>query len=149
MTEPLTIEFTVDCSVEHAFDVWFREMSVWWPKGHSRSGEPTFEVVVEERVGGRIYELTSSGEEFDWGRITVWEPPARVAYLWHIYGTLKEATDVEITFASRDDRTAVRIQQNGFERLGAMGEELRDRNRAGWDSLVSPFAKTCRSQQGG
>jgi hypothetical protein len=36
-----------------------------------------------------------------------------------------------------------------FTIIGAMGEELRDRNRVGWGSMIPPFAETCRSQRGG
>ena len=111
---------------------------MWWPKSHSRSGDPE-RVVIEPRPGGRIYERTADGSEHDWGEVTAWEPPHRLAYLWHIYGDRADATDVEITFAGEGDGTRVTIVHGGFERLGAKGEELRGRNRQGWSALLARY----------
>jgi uncharacterized protein YndB with AHSA1/START domain len=60
-----------------------------------------------------------------------WEPPARLAYLWHIYGEREDATEVDVRFAAGGDATTVTIVHRGWERLGARGEELRRRNRQG------------------
>jgi uncharacterized protein YndB with AHSA1/START domain len=140
--EPLEIELTVACSPEHAFEVWTEKTSLWWPKGHSRSGDPEA-VVFEPRAGGRIYERGRDGAEHDWGEVIAWEPPRRLAYLWHIYGERADATDVEVTFAAAGEGTAVRIVHGGFERLGAKGEELRKRNRQGWAGLLAHFERAC------
>jgi predicted lipoprotein with Yx(FWY)xxD motif len=43
----LEVEFTVACSPEHAFDVWARKTSLWWPRAHSRSGDPGLTVAFE------------------------------------------------------------------------------------------------------
>lgn len=144
-TEPLLIEFRVGCSPEHAFDTWCRRTSMWWPKRHSRSGDPNLEVTIEGRVGGRIYERTASGDEHDWGEITAWEPPHRLGYLWHIYGTRDEATDVDIRFLPSGDETVVRITHGGWERLGTRGEGLRERNRRGWAGLLPSFEAACEA----
>jgi hypothetical protein len=61
--EPLTLEFTVGCSPDHAFAVWATRTSMWWPHGHSVSGDPGLTVTFEPRPGGRIYERTPAGEE--------------------------------------------------------------------------------------
>ena len=138
--EALEIEITVACSPEHAFEVWTARASSWWPKGHSRSGDPEA-VVFEPRPGGRIYERGPDGAEHDWGEVTAWEPPNRLAYLWHIYGERAEATQVEVSFAPAGDATAVTIVHGGFERLGEKGEELRRRNRQGWSGLLEHFSR--------
>ena len=98
-------------------------------------------MVFEPRAGGRIYERGPDGAEHEWGEVTAWEPPRRLAYLWHIYGERAEATDVEVTFAAAAEGTAVRIVHGGFERLGARGEELRRRNRQGWAGLLAHFER--------
>jgi uncharacterized protein YndB with AHSA1/START domain len=94
--EPLELEFTVDCSPEHAFDTWARRIGTWWPKGHSVSADPELTVVLEPRVGGRIYERTPDGTEHDWGEVLAWEPPHRLSYLWHIRLDRADATEVTI-----------------------------------------------------
>ena len=50
--EPLEFAFTVACPPEHAFDVWARRTSLWWPHGHSVSAEPGLTVTFEPRPGG-------------------------------------------------------------------------------------------------
>ena len=138
-SDPLVFEFEVRCSVEHAFDTWCRRTSLWWPKSHSRSGDPELEVVIEGRIGGAIYERTSGGEKHVWGEVTAWEPPNRLAYAWHIYGSREEATDVEIRFAGREGETLVTIVHAGWERLGERGGDLRERNTNGWKTLQGSF----------
>ena len=63
--EPLELEFTVECSPEHAFSTWTERISQWWPKGHSVSSDPDLDVVIELRLGGRTLwsssRMTSAG----------------------------------------------------------------------------------------
>ena len=98
MIEALEFEVAVQCSNDHAFDVWANRTSMWWPRDHTRSGDPSAVVTFEPRVGGRVFERTPDGTEHDWGEVTVWEPPDRLVYLWHIYGDRSEATLVEDHF---------------------------------------------------
>jgi hypothetical protein len=141
--EPLELEFTVACSPEHAFTTWTERISQWWPKGHSASGDPEIEVVIEPRLGGRIFERTPAGEEHDWGEVTTWEPPHAFGYLWHIARDRSDASDVEIRFDPEADHTKVSIVHDGWERLGSKGEELRTKNRAGWGGVIPRYEQAC------
>jgi Activator of Hsp90 ATPase homolog 1-like protein len=96
--------------------------------------------VLESGVGGRIYERTADGVEHDWGVVTVWDPPKRLAYLWHLGGDRSEATDVDIRFVARGpDDTRLEIEHRGWERLGATADAWRDRNRIGWETVLPHF----------
>jgi hypothetical protein len=64
--EPLRVEFDVECSPAHAFAVWTEQIDLWWPRSYTVSGDPTL-VVLEPRVGGRLFERTADGAEIDWG----------------------------------------------------------------------------------
>jgi len=97
------------------------------------------EVVLEPRVGGRIFERTRGGDEHDWGEVTAWEPPARLGYLWHLRRDRADATEVEIRFLAHGDATRVEIEHRGWERLGARGREWRDRNHGGWSTLLPHY----------
>jgi uncharacterized protein YndB with AHSA1/START domain len=143
--EPLRMSFEVGCPVAHAFDVWTNKISRWWPADHSVSGEDRLLVVLEGRPGGRIFERTSTGAEFEWGEVTVWEPPTRLAYLWHLRQDREDATEVEITFVDQGNSTTrVEIEHRGWERLGARSQSLRDANIAGWGSLVPHYVVATR-----
>jgi uncharacterized protein YndB with AHSA1/START domain len=149
MTEPLELEFAVACSPEHAFAVWAEKTSLWWPRGHSVSGHPEVTVVLQPWPGDRIYERTPDGVEHDWGEVLAWEPPRRLTYLQHVYGARDVATEVEITFTGRPGASTVSVVHRGWERLGALGPDLRKRNRRGWDALVPQYRQACVSPAAG
>ncbi|MBA3235908.1 MAG: SRPBCC domain-containing protein [Chloroflexi bacterium] len=140
MIEPIRIEFEVDCPAPHAFDVWTTRIAGWWPADHTVSGEADLAVVLEPRTGGRIFERTAAGLEYDWGEVTVWEPPSRLVYLWHLRRDRADATEVEIrSIETAATRTRVEIEHRGWEALGGEGESWRDRNHGGWDTLLPWF----------
>jgi uncharacterized protein YndB with AHSA1/START domain len=145
MIEPLRIAFRVGCTPERTFDLWTARTSTWWPTSHTVSAKTGLEIIIEPGVGGRIYERTPDGDEHDWGQVTRWEPPNRIAYLWHLRQDRADATEVEITFAADDhDGTKVSIEHRGWERLGTRGSERRQQNQHGWDSLLPHFQTAAR-----
>ena len=140
MIEPLRLSYEIRCSPEHAFEVWTTRVSAWWPKGHSASGNPETLVVLEPREGGRIFERTPDGTEIDWGQITLWSPPRRLGYVWHIARDRSDATDVELTFVDLGDGTTrLDIVHAGWQRLGAEGPVWREANTDGWSALIPSF----------
>ena len=140
MTDPLTMSFDVRCAVDHAFRVWTSEIARWWPPGHTVTRRDDLTVELQGGVGGRIFERTPDGDEHDWGEVTVWAPPTRLGYRWHLGRDPSEATDVEIRFVALDDATTrVEIEHRGWERLGDAAASWRERNVAGWASLLPHY----------
>ena len=139
MIEPLRLEFRVEAPVEDAWAVWTERFGQWWPTDHTATGRDDLLIVLERHLGGRIYERTPEGDEHDWGQVTVWEPPSRLAYSWHLRRDRADATDVEIRFIDRGSVTDIRIEHRGWERLGGDGETWRDRNRGGWSTLLPHY----------
>ncbi len=147
MIEPLRLSYEIDCTAEHAFDVWTTQLSMWWPRGHSASGDPDTRVVLEPRLGGRIFERTSDGTEIDWGEITRWSPPSQLGYVWHIGRDRTDATDVELSFVDiGGGRTRLDIVHTGWERLGEAGVAFRQANTNGWDSLIPRYLEAARAR---
>ena len=146
MIEPLRLSFEVRCSAERAFEVWTRETTMWWPDDHTALGEPGSEVVFEPGAGGGVYEVTAGGQRIDWGQVLVWDPPRRLAYLWHLRADRADATEVHIEFLPLDAATSrVEIEHRGWEHLGAGGPERRDANRRGWAGLTPFFVAACNA----
>lgn len=141
MIEPLRMSFSVDCSAEHAFRTWTERIDHWWPTDHTVSAEDGLMVVLEGRVGGRIFERTPAGTEHDWGEVTIWEPPSRLGYRWHLRSDRADATEVEIRFGADGESTRVEITHSGWERLGARATLWRDRNRGGWETLLPHYRR--------
>jgi uncharacterized protein YndB with AHSA1/START domain len=143
--DPIRLSFEVNCPPQTAFSIWTARTSLWWPVSHSVSVAPGLAVVFEPRVGGRIFERTPAGEEFDWGEITGWEPPHRLVYLWHLRADRTDATEVDIRFVpTAPDRTQVEIEHRGWERLGSRGPARRAGNVAGWGGLLPHFVEATR-----
>ena len=143
MIEPLRLSFEVACSAAHAFDTWTQRTSMWWPPAHTATHDPGARIVFEPRTGGRIFERTSAGQDVDWGWITVWEPPHRLVYQWHIATDIASATEVEIDFVDLGEGTRVEIEHRGWQRLGERGQEWRDANRTGWDGVLPAYKTAC------
>ncbi|MGI8714622.1 MAG: DUF6855 family protein [Solirubrobacteraceae bacterium] len=140
MIEPLRLSFDVGCSVQHAFATWTSGIGSGWPADHTVTADNDLSVVLEPRVGGRIYERTGAGTEHDWGEVTIWEPPPRLGYSWHLRGDRGDATDVEIRFMERSPgATRIEIEHRGWEQLGAAGQDWRDRDHRGWQTLLPHY----------
>jgi hypothetical protein len=138
--DPLRLVLEVGCAPEHAFEVWTARISTWWPADPTVTGAGDLDVILEPRVGGRIYERTPDGTEHDWGWVTVWDPPGRLAYRWHLRRDRADATEVEIRFLSlAAGRTRVEIEHRDWERMGAEGPTWRDRNAGGWATLLPQY----------
>ena len=150
MSEQLRVEVDLHCSPDHAFATWTERIDQWWPRGHTVSADQAA-IVLEPRLGGRIYERTRDGREIDWGEITGWDPPHRLAYCWHIRRDRADATDVEIRFVPGDgarDATRMEITHTGWERLGLEADTWRDANRSGWNGLLPSFIAACAPTNG-
>ena len=133
---PLRISFDVACPAEHAFRVWTSGIGTWWPPDHTVTGAPE-RIVLTSGVGGRIYERGPDGTEHEWGEVTVWQPPARLVYLWYLGRDRADATEVEIRFHPQSTgQTRIDIEHRGWERLDA---QWRDRTRIGWQTLLPHY----------
>ena len=61
--EPLELEFTVACPPARAFEVWAERTSLWWPHGHSVSGEPGLTVTFDASGDGTSVSIVHRGWE--------------------------------------------------------------------------------------
>ena len=139
----------VDAPVERAFHVFTQEMSSWWNPDHHIIDAPLARMVVEPRVGGRIYDVGTDGSECQWSRVLAYEPPHRFVISWDINLQWKRETDpertseVEITFTPEGDgRTRVDLTHRGLERHGDGWEAMRDAvgSPGGWGGGLERFA---------
>jgi uncharacterized protein YndB with AHSA1/START domain len=124
--------FEVDCPAPRAFEVWTSEISRWWPSQHTFTGAQPLDIVLEPEIGGRIYERTAGGAEHDWGEITEWDPPHRLAYTWHIREDGVDGADVAVEFIQEKAKTRVQIDHSGWWRMGAPDTGPDDASAAVW-----------------
>ena len=141
---PVVKSIDVRRSATDAFRVFTEEISAWWPlQSHTRAktaeGQRTVRVMIEPRVGGRVYETLATGEELDWGEVRVWAPGARFAMAWRLGRPVDQTTDVSVTFEPLDAQTCrVTLTHENWERMGEEAEKLRNAYNGGW---VTVFEK--------
>jgi len=124
-----------------AFHHFTADIGRWWPlkEGMSFGGpERANELILEGRIGGRFFERYTDGEEYEVGRVTAFDPPARVAFTWK-QPTWSAHTQVEVRFAAEGDGTRVTLEHGGWEALGAAAPKP-GAYSDGWDFALSRFA---------
>ena len=143
--EPVTTTVVVDSPVERAWEVFTADLRTWWPmKDFSVKGEGS-QAFLEDRVGGRFYERDQSGDEAEWGVVTAWEPPQRIAFTWHPGSPGEQATEVDVRFTSEgDDKTRVDLEHRGWEALGDKAEGIRGSYEQGWPAVLAPYVEATR-----
>jgi uncharacterized protein YndB with AHSA1/START domain len=145
-------EVTVEVPPEEAFAIFTDEIGLWWRRDtpYWNDRERALSVRIEPYVGGRFIEIydLDSGEGFEVGRVTAWEPSRRLALTWTQVGWPEGAsTDLEITFEPVADGTRVRLEHTGFERVPG-GIEFIGGYDAGWKEVLGWFATRANAPTG-
>ena len=135
---PLVVEVDVAAEPEHAFALWVERTALWWPAGHTHSGDPAA-IVFEPRPGGRIFERAGDGTEHPWGEVVAVVRPRLIRYWWHLFFERAEATLVEVTFEPTGAGTRVRLIQTGWGGLGDQGPVRRDRTGQAWAHITGLY----------
>ena len=73
-------------------------------------------LAFEPGLGGRFTETLANGKVFEIGRITAWEPGARLAFTWR-QATFApgQVTHVEVRFEPVGDETRVTVEHRGWD----------------------------------
>lgn len=149
-TDPIVLELQLSCTPETAFSAFAERIGSWWPVGTHSLGvrldnAPPEDVVIEGYPGGRIYELSPTGVERLWGRITDWETGALIGFSWHVGRDPNEATHVTVRFSRSDTGgTCVELTHRGWDVLGEIADRERKDYAEGWKPvLFEGFAAFC------
>jgi uncharacterized protein YndB with AHSA1/START domain len=143
-------EVTVDAPRERAFTVFTEGMPGWWPRDSHHITETPAEARMEPFAGGRCFNrVLRTGEESEWGRVLVWDPPNRVVFAWmltHEWGHQPDpdkASEVEVTFGDAGEgRTRVVLEHRAFERELGGGTSMAEQvsGDGGWSTLLGLYA---------
>lgn len=135
-----SIEVSVDPIT--AFDVFTSEVDRWWQRGPMNWNDPERAVGVrfEPGVGGRWIEVhdAESGEGFEMGRITVWEPGERLVFTYYDAGQVIDGTEVEVRFDAIAGGTRVTVEHRGWAGVDpAVVERKIATKRWGWANILT------------
>lgn len=120
MTSNVYLAIRVPADPARAFEAFTREIAAWWrpdglfcitPRGDGR-------LAFEPGVGGRLYTTFDDGEQFEIGRISVWEPGRRLVFAWRQanFGP-DQSTEVEVGFEAVGDETRVSIEHRAWDTI--------------------------------
>ena len=144
---PVVKSVTVNAPPERAFEIFTARMGDWWLKTHSLTASGQKTVVVEPADGGRWYEIGTSGEEKEWGRVLAYDPPKRILFAWQLNADWTFdpdfKTEVEVTFEpTAEGGTTVRLEHRDLASYGAKADVARASldSEGGWAGLLGAFA---------
>ena len=116
-----TVTVRVEVEPDVAFEVFTTEIDRWWRRGiaYRVAGRRPGTLHLEGRLGGRIFEEYEGSGLHEVGRVTAWEPPARLAFEWRGANFAPgEVTHVEVTFTRTESgATELRLVHSGFAAL--------------------------------
>ena len=134
---PIRKSIRVRASRETAFKTFVEGMGEWWLKSHPLLKSPQKDVVIEQRDGGRWFEVGEDGSEQTWGRVLDWSPLDRLVLAWQLnadwtYDPGFETT-VEVRFIAEGDQTLVEFEHRDLDRFGERAAEVRGGYESGMD----------------
>ena len=142
---PIRKSIVVRRKPEEAFSIFTERLSSWWPhKTHSLSKGGAASVVMEPKVGGKLYEVSDAGERHEWGTIVSWNPPRGFVTTWHPGMDPNNPTEVEFRFTAVPEGTRVDLEHRNWEKMGPKGVENREGYDKGWVEVFEVrFAEAC------
>jgi uncharacterized protein YndB with AHSA1/START domain len=133
----------------------FADLNRIKPREHNLLPVPIEQTVLEQHVGGDVYDRGIDGSICRWGRVLAFDPPNTIAFSWDIgpdwqvSSDLSRTSEVEVTFAADGEhRTRVSLMHRHIERHGAGWESLRDGLDAqdGWPLYLGRYVALTRGE---
>lgn len=116
LNEPIQQSVHVDCPPDEAFRLFTEGFGEWWPLAlYSTAAEDLEECAIEPWIGGKVFEITRSGEKREWGSVTGWDPPAHLEFTWYPGTGPDESQRVTVDFRVEADGTRVTLTHYGWQ----------------------------------
>jgi uncharacterized protein YndB with AHSA1/START domain len=118
VSSKVLVSLRVAADARRAFDVFVGEIGSWWRPNalfHFTPRSPG-QLAFEPGLGGAFTETLANGKVFEIGRITAWEPGARLAFTWRQanFGPA-QSTEVDVRFEPLGAQTRVTVEHSGWE----------------------------------
>jgi len=134
------VELHVD--PHRAFRAFTDEIGEWYGSGPYSWNDPGRAVGIrfEPGVGGRLVEVwdCETGEGYDMGHVTAWEPGRRVTWTFRNVHMRAETTQVDVRFEPTEHGTRVTLEHSGLEVLPP--QELERSQRYAWKAFMQLYS---------
>jgi len=122
MSSSVLVALRIAAPRERVFEAFTREIHLWWRPnslfGFTRRTDG--KLAIEPKLGGRFTETYPDGTSFEIGRVTLWEPDARLGLTWRQASfTDDQATEVEVRFETVGAETRVTVEHRGWDSVPA------------------------------
>jgi hypothetical protein len=138
--EPIRQALILEVDQHRTFETFVRRLSTWWPMEARSPHRPSAQVRVEEWGGGRIYRVDPGGREYEWGRLTSWDPPNSFSFVSES-APESERTEVALRFQRLGPAlTRVVVEHRGWERLSSALYDRHTSHVGGWLAALRRYA---------
>ena len=120
MASRVLVALRVAATPEHAFSVFTDQIGEWWRPNALFQLAPAGIGVMTFEPGpdGRLVERSASGDEYEVGRITRWDPPTELAFQWRPASfTPEQTTEVHVRFEPVGEETRVVVEHTGWDAI--------------------------------
>lgn len=117
MASRVVVALRVKASPERTFQIFTEEIGQWWKPNALFAFTPREPGVLSFDGRERLIETRAGGKVFEIGRVSVWEPGARLIFGWRqATFTPDMATEVEVTFEPvGEGETRVTVTHTGWD----------------------------------
>jgi uncharacterized protein YndB with AHSA1/START domain len=129
--EILTRTISLNCSVEHAFDVFTDKVDLWWPRGHRKHRDGALRLDRDALI-----DRSPDGSEWTMATIAEIDPPSLLRLDWYP-GSSGAPTAVEIRFAGDDSRTEIVVTHRPLLETKSNWPQRVELFEHGWNTVLS------------
>ncbi|HEY3144058.1 MAG TPA: VOC family protein [Acidimicrobiales bacterium] len=145
-TETVVVQIDVGVDPDTAFKVFTEDIGSWYKDTLYSWNDPgrAVGIRIEPGVGGRWIEVwdADTGEGWELGRITAWEPGRRLVLDYHSMKRPEPRTEIEVTFDPIAKGTRVTLEHRGWEQFPPeVASEAIAGSRIGEPYLLTWFAE--------
>jgi uncharacterized protein YndB with AHSA1/START domain len=120
VTSSVLVALRVPADPMRAFEAFTRDIALWWQPSSLFAITPRGDGALEFEpgAGGRLFTRLASGQEFEIGRILVWEPGVRLVFQWRQASFRPEqSTEVEVRFEAVGEETRVSVEHRAWDSI--------------------------------
>jgi uncharacterized protein YndB with AHSA1/START domain len=131
----LTRTISLNCGIEHAFEVFTGKIDLWWPRGHRKHRDGAMRI-----DGDALIDRSPDGSEWTMATISEIDPPSLLRLDWYP-GSPGAPTSVEVRFTGDDRKTEIVVTHRPLLETKSLWPQKVELFERGWITVL-PALKT-------